>query len=74
MPDSSATSRKAIPSLQAEAIELPEFDSIPATAGLSNLQAFQLSLRHALTLLPQLPPNLRAARDAADLPERFRLS
>ena len=32
--------------------DLPEFDSLPATAGLSNLQAFQLSQRHALALLP----------------------
>lgn len=34
--------------------DLPEFDSLPATAGLSNLEAFQLSQRHALTLLPSL--------------------
>lgn len=33
---------------------LPEFDSLPATAGLSNLEAFQLSQRHALALLPSL--------------------
>lgn len=34
--------------------DLPEFDSLPATAGLTNLEAFQLSQRHALSLLPAL--------------------
>src|ERR1700688_3792970 len=35
-------------------LDLPEFDSLPATAGLNNTQAFQLSIRHALALLPAL--------------------
>ena len=55
-----------------EGLTLPVFDSVPATAGLSNLEAFQLSLKHALALLPQM----LTARDAtarADSPERFRL-
>ena len=34
-----------------EGLVLPVVDSLPATAGLSNLQAFQLSLKHALALL-----------------------
>jgi hypothetical protein len=36
------------------AFVLPEFDSWPATAGLTNLEAFHLSIRHALALLPTL--------------------
>ncbi len=56
---------------ESEIIELPEFDSLLPAAGLSNLQAFQLSLRHALALLPRLPGHILAARDEADLPERF---
>jgi hypothetical protein len=55
-----------------EWLALPLFDSLPATAGLSNAEAFQLSLKHALALLPQM----LAVRDAAASPhnpERFRL-
>ena len=33
----------------------PEFDSLSADAGLTNLEAFQLSLKHALALLPSMP-------------------
>ena len=40
----------------------PVFDSLPSTAGLSNTEAFRLSLKHALTLLPRM---LEARRDAA---------
>lgn len=36
------------------ALALPQFDSLPATAGLSNTEAFRLSVRHALTLLPAM--------------------
>jgi len=35
-------------------LDLPEFDSLPATAGFNNTEAFQLSIRHALALLPAL--------------------
>lgn len=35
-------------------LALPEFDSLPAAAGLSNLEAFRLSLEHALALLPAM--------------------
>ena len=34
--------------------DLPEFDSLPATAGLTNVEAFRLSQRHALSLLPAM--------------------
>ena len=47
-----------------EGLALPVFDSLPATAGLSNLEAFQLSLKHALALLPQMLA--LAVCDAAD--------
>jgi hypothetical protein len=52
--------------------DLPEFESLPATAGLTNVEAFWLSIRHALALLPAVV----AKRDnfaAAPNPERFSL-
>jgi hypothetical protein len=55
-----------------EGLALPVFDSLPATAGLSNLEAFQLSLKHALVLLPHML-TVRDAAARADGPERFRL-
>ena len=55
-----------------EGLALPVFDSLPATAGLSNLEAFQLSLKHALALLPHML-TVRDATSAADGLERFRL-
>jgi hypothetical protein len=55
-----------------EGLALPVFDSLPATAGLSNLEAFQLNLKHALALLPQML-TVRDATARADGPERFRL-
>lgn len=54
-------------------LALPEFDSLPAAAGLSNTEAFRLSVRHALTLLPvMLATRVAAGTDLSD-PERFRL-
>ncbi len=53
-------------------LALPLFDSLPFTAGLSNVEAFQLSLKHALALLPRM----LMARDAAiqaESAERFSL-
>jgi hypothetical protein len=35
-------------------LDLPAFDSLPATAGLDKIEVFRLSVRHALTLLPTL--------------------
>lgn len=52
----------------------PAFDSIAATAGLTNLEAFQLRVRHALDFLPLLPANARAKWDPADEGERFTLA
>jgi hypothetical protein len=51
-------------------LALPVFDSLPPTAGLSNLEAFQLSLKHALALLPQMLP-VRDAAAKADVWQRF---
>jgi hypothetical protein len=36
------------------ALVLPQFDSLPAAAGLNNTEAFRLSIRHALALLPSM--------------------
>jgi hypothetical protein len=55
-----------------ERLALPVFDSLPATAGLSNVEAFQLSLKHALALLPHMLA-VRDATGTADGLERFRL-
>ena len=37
---------------EAPGIMLPAFDTLPAAAGLDNAEAFRLSQRHALALLP----------------------
>jgi hypothetical protein len=51
----------------------PDFDSLPAGAGLDNVQAFRLSIRHALTLLPTvLTPDGHLPIQPRN-PERFRL-
>ncbi len=55
-----------------EGLTLPDFDSLPATAGLSNGEAFQLSLKHALALLPRMLPARDAAAKANSF-ERFSL-
>ena len=55
-----------------EGLALPVFDSLPAASGLSNVEAFQLSLKHALALLPQML-TVRDAAATADASERFRL-
>jgi len=34
--------------------DFPCFDSLPATAGLTNDEAFRLSIRHAVLLLPAM--------------------
>ncbi len=64
-------SRKSTERVQ-EGLALPVFDSLPATAGLSNLEAFQLSLKHALALLPRMLP-MRDAAVQAESAERFTL-
>ena len=55
-----------------ETLALPAFDSLPATAGLDNAEAFQLSLKHALALLPRVLP-ARDAAAVAETVERFAL-
>ena len=50
---------------------LPQFDSLPATAGLNNTEAFRLSIRHALALLPALLAKGMDERPGADYPDRF---
>src|SRR5947208_126889 len=57
-PESSRNSAKNRVREDAEMLDLPEFDSLPATAGLNNTEAFQLSIRHALALLPALFANI----------------
>lgn len=53
------------------AFVLPRFDSLPATAGLSNTEAFRLSIRHALALLPALLAKGIDERPERDFPDRF---
>ena len=55
-----------------EELRLPVFASLPATAGLSNAQAFQLSLKHALAVLPQML-TMRDAAAQLETTERFAL-
>jgi hypothetical protein len=50
---------------------LPRFDSLPAAAGLSNTEAFRLSIRHALALLPALLAKGMNERPEQDYPNRF---
>jgi hypothetical protein len=52
--------------------DLPAFDSLPAGDGLSNLEAFQLSLRHALALLPAMFRE-KADQSSEEEAERFSL-
>jgi hypothetical protein len=53
------------------ALILPRFDSLPATAGLSNTEAFQLSIQHALALLPALLAKGMDDQLDRDDPNRF---
>lgn len=53
------------------ALILPQFDSLPATARLNNTEAFRLSIRHALALLPALLVKGIDERPGADYPDRF---
>ena len=50
---------------------LPNFDSLPATAGLNNTEAFRLSIRHALALLPAMLAQGTDVPPGEDYPERF---
>lgn len=50
---------------------LPQFDSLPATAGLDNTEAFRLSIRHALALLPAMLAKGMGERPAENYLDRF---
>lgn len=50
----------------------PVFDSLPANDGLSTAEAFRLSLKHALALLPRMLAE-REQAGSEDSPERFSL-
>lgn len=52
---------------------LPAFDSLPATAGLINAEAFQLSMKHALALLPRMLNVRSDGADGSENVERFSL-
>ncbi|HEV2840431.1 MAG TPA: hypothetical protein VGW39_03820 [Chthoniobacterales bacterium] len=54
-------------------LSLPPFDSLPATAGLNNTEAFQLSVRHALAMLPGVLSRGLKSRECSN-PERFSLN
>lgn len=71
--DSSENSDKNRLNEQARGLRLPEFSSLPAAAGLTTLEAFQLSVRHALALLPTHFARRRAEQISRVNPERFSL-
>jgi hypothetical protein len=72
-PESSENSAKNWVREPAADLAPPEFDSLPATAGLTNTEAFRLSLRHALTLLPAMLDRRMARGRNPSGTERFRL-
>jgi hypothetical protein len=53
------------------ALAFPQFDSLPAAAGLNNVEAFRLSIRHALALLPAMLAKGLDERPDRDYPDRF---
>jgi hypothetical protein len=73
MPSEESSEKPAETRIREEgaAFVLPRFDSLPATAGLSNTEAFRLSLRHALALLPALLAKGMDERPDRDYPDRF---
>lgn len=70
-PESSGNSRTSRVREDGAALVLPQFDSLPATAGLSNTEAFRVSIRHALALLPALFAQGVDERPGDDYPDRF---
>ena len=69
--ESSAKSAETRIREEGAAFVLPQFDSLPATAGLSNTEAFRLSIRHALALLPALLAKGMDERPDQAYPDRF---
>ena len=53
--------------------DLPQFESLPAAAGLNKLEVFQLSIQHALALLPFIVAKHGSFPAPPENPERFRL-
>jgi hypothetical protein len=53
-------------------LNFPDWDSLPATAGLTNAEAFQLSIVHAHALLPLVAKQAGFDHPPRN-PERFRL-
>jgi hypothetical protein len=70
-PESSGNSAENRVLEDGAAFVLPQFDSLPATAGLSNAEAFRLSIRHALSLLPALFAKGMGEHPSRDYPDRF---
>lgn len=70
-PEFSANSAQNRVREDSNAFALPQFDSLPATAGLNNSEAFRLSIRHALSLLPALFARGIDERPGDDYPDRF---
>jgi hypothetical protein len=70
-PESSGTSAENRVREDAAVLVLPQFDSLPATAGLTNTEAFRLSIRHALALLPALLAKGMDKRPGGEYPDRF---
>ena len=54
-------------------LRLGDFASLSATAGLDNKEAFRLSLKHALQLLPALFARGLGSRIEQEHPDRFRI-
>ncbi len=71
--DSSASSDNNRVKEEPGALNLGTFDSLPATEGLTNNEAFRLSLQHALRLLPALFARGLGSRTQHEHPERFRI-
>jgi hypothetical protein len=72
-PESSENSAKNRVRETSGGLELRKFDSLPAAAGLTNAEAFRLSIQHALTLLPVILDRRRESRMDEPSFERFRL-
>ena len=70
-PESSGDSAENRVREDGTALVLPQFDSLPATAGLNNAEAFRLSIRHALALLPSMFAKGMDERPGENYPDRF---
>lgn len=70
-PDYSPNSGENPVSEEAPGTTLPVFDTLPAAAGLDSTEAFRLSQRHALALLPGLIARGVITRSNQENPDRF---